>query len=938
MSAREPLIVKLLEEILETDIPAREACRDHPDLLPEVTERLKLAKAVETHLDAVFPSQDSRNDRRASRRPTSKLPHIPGYEIEGVVGCGGMGVVYRARHLKLNRPVAIKMLLAGGYAGPHELERFKREAESIAAICHPGIVQVFDAGECDGHPFFVMEYVDGGTLAQRLDGRPRASSEAATQIVALARAVHAAHAGGVMHRDLKPANVLVSADGTLKIADFGLARRSGQLEHGSALTITGAHMGTPSYMAPEQAAGAATGFCPLIDIYALGAILYELLTGRPPFRGETPAETERQVISDEPVPPMRLPPNVPRDLQTICLKCLHKDPNRRYGSAADLADDIERCLRGDPVLARPVGVLERTAKWCRRRPAAATAVTVSVIAVAAAVAGGIWLERAEQARHTQRVVRQESARSAVESALPLVERMAGSRQWAEAAGVLETARARLADAESTDLAARLAATAENLEVARELDRIRQSIPEPAPVGYTFFPARDAYARVFTRIGIGHGIDADTAAARVRESPLRGVLLAALDHAAFTELFGNVHEERNRLLAVAKAAAPDPWQDRFHDPSAWHDLAKLRALVHDAPNAVPAPPVHQLVIVGLLLSNLGSDDETLEILRDAQLRDPADFWVNLELGNVLNRAGRRDEALQYFRTAVSLRPMHNVAWTTLGSTLIGNGSMREAVAPLRRAVSLRADYPASWENLLMALAVCERWEEARQASRDAQAANPDHAGLAGSLDWLERTRARSAASKGRWNEAVEAYTHVVAGRYSADTEVLFELAATRLLAGDVAGYGEACRSMLERCERAGLRNFLVARACTLAEMPANELGLATRIGMVEVDLYKDLHWALTLQGDLRSREGRHAEAAAFFERSIEADPAPEHAVINWLWLARVHQAVGRNDVAEQWRTKAVEWLDRSAEKPMEIHLHDWLECHILRRELELGPAP
>ncbi|MBX3317147.1 MAG: protein kinase [Phycisphaeraceae bacterium] len=932
MSVHESRIQSLLEEILGSDLTAEEACREYPELLPEVNERLARARVMERHLETVLPS-NANSVRQAGSRLPGTLPQLPGYHIEGVVGSGGMGIVYRARHLKLKRHVAIKMLLARGYAGPLELERFKREAESLAAICHPNIVQVFDAGECDGHPYFAMELVEGGSLAEQLDGRPRSSREAAASVSILARAVHAAHAGGIMHRDLKPGNILVAFDGTLKIADFGLARRSDQQDQSSAITITGTHLGTPSYMAPEQAVGAATEFCPLVDIYALGAILYELLTGRPPFRGETPAETERQVVSDEPVPPTRLNPSVPRDLQTICLKCLQKDPARRYGSAADLAEDIERFQRGDPIFARPVGIAERAMKWCRQRPTAAAAITFSVVTLAALIAGGVWFQRVENARHTARVIRQQSAHYAIESELPLLERLVRSRQWAEAAGMLSTAHARIKDAESPELESRLALAAEEFEVARELDRIRQNFPEPATVGYTFFPARDAYTSAFTRIGVGRDVDPTTAAARVRASPLRDVLLPALDHAAFIELFSSSNDELRRLLAVARAAAPDPWQDRFRDFATWHDLTILEKLRRDAATADPAPPVHQLVIVGLLLSDLGSNDATIEILRDAQLRDPADFWVNLELGNALRRDEQYEEAIQFYRAAVALRPMHYAAWTTLGWTLIHDGKPDAAVGPLRKAVAIQPQYTRSWQSLVVALANCSRWDEAEQVSREALAANPDDQALAEYSDWLHFGQARPAAARRDWLNAAEHYAQAVAGRYASVGEAWFELAAVQLLAGDVAAYRDVCRSMLEQCEPMKLRKFLVARACTLAPIGVDELALASGIGRDEIDRFPATHWSLTLRGALLCREGRPSEAMPVLLESIEADSDPVRAVINWVWLARAHLDLGQRDEAREWLAKAGDWLDQNTGMPERIHLHNWLEAQILRREVE-----
>src|SRR5262245_46399671 len=295
------------------------------------------------------------------------LPTIAGYEVLGVLGRGGMGVVYQARQLKLNRVVALKMILAGGHASEAELLRFLAEAEAVAQLQHPNIVQLFEAGQHDGLPYFTLEYVAGGSLTHKLSGTPLPPAEAARLVEQLARAVHFAHRKGIVHRDLKPGNVLLAEDGTPKVTDFGLAKR---VEVGAGLTATGAVLGTPQYMAPEQAEGKKE-VGPAADVYALGAILYERLTGRRPVRGPTRLDILVQVVSDDPVPPTRLQPKLPRDLETICLKCLQKEPPRRYATAEALAEDLRRFQEGKPVQARSVGQLERGAKWVRRNPVGA---------------------------------------------------------------------------------------------------------------------------------------------------------------------------------------------------------------------------------------------------------------------------------------------------------------------------------------------------------------------------------------------------------------------------------------------------------------------------------------------------------------------------------------------------------------------------------------
>jgi len=275
-------------------------------------------------------------------------PHIPEYEILEMLGRGGMGVVYKARDKRLDRVTALKMILAGGQALGAEKQRFRTEAEAVARLQHPNIVQIYEVGEQDRHPYLALEYVGGGSLAQQQDGKPMPSRRAAQLVLTLAQAVQHAHEHGVIHRDLKPANILLTTDGTPKIADFGLAK----LDLNQGHTQTGDVLGSPSYMSPEQAAGKTRQLGPAADIYALGAILYELLTGAPPFRGATLLDTLEQVRHHDARPPTALQSEVPRDLETICLKCLEKEPRHRYASAAALAHDLQAFLNDEPINAR----------------------------------------------------------------------------------------------------------------------------------------------------------------------------------------------------------------------------------------------------------------------------------------------------------------------------------------------------------------------------------------------------------------------------------------------------------------------------------------------------------------------------------------------------------------------------------------------------------
>ena len=332
-------------------------------------------------------------------RSRTDTPDVPGYEILGTLGRGGMGVVYKARQTGLNRLVALKMIIGGSLAAPKQLARFRIEAEAVAQLRHPNIVQIYDIGEVDGVPFVSLELLEGGDLRDRLAGTPQPGIPAAELVATLGRAVHAAHQARIVHRDLKPANVLLAGDGTPKITDFGLAKRLESEDH---QTQSGDIMGTPSYMAPEQAMGRTKDVGPAADIYALGAILYEVLTGRPPLKGETVMETVRMVIHEDPVPPSRLMPRLARDLETICLKCLNKDPQRRYATAEELADDLDRYREGRPIKARPTTVWVRGVKWAKRRPVAALSVAAGVLLLIGLTGGVIGYQRYKLNHESQR--------------------------------------------------------------------------------------------------------------------------------------------------------------------------------------------------------------------------------------------------------------------------------------------------------------------------------------------------------------------------------------------------------------------------------------------------------------------------------------------------------------------------------------------------------
>jgi tetratricopeptide (TPR) repeat protein len=421
------------------------------DLLPQpaaaIDEPHQSEDSEPTH--ATPPSVLTRHGAAGTAKVPSPPPFVPGYEILDELGRGGMGVVYKASQTKLNRLVALKMILAGVHAGPQHRLRFQAEAEAVARLRHPNLVQIYEVGEAGGCPFFSLEYVAGGTLDRRMAGTPQPPRVGAELVATLAQAMHHAHLCGVVHRDLKPGNILLQiSDLRLQIADlksaildlqseipkitdFGLAKL---LDTEGELSKTGAIMGTPSYMAPEQAEGRVHEIGPAADVYSLAAILYELLTGRPPFKGTSVLDTLEQVRTREPLPPTRFQIKIPRDLETVCLKGLRKDYRQRYASAQEFADDLNRFLEGRPVLARPVPAWERAWKWARRRPAQAALAGALMLAV---LGGGLFYGLYQQQRAatlTAQTQRQREIRGKVDQ-------LWSTAQAAENSGRLADARA-----------------------------------------------------------------------------------------------------------------------------------------------------------------------------------------------------------------------------------------------------------------------------------------------------------------------------------------------------------------------------------------------------------------------------------------------------------------------------------------------------------------
>jgi serine/threonine-protein kinase len=863
--AGDPRLQRLLEEILDSDRTPEDVCRDCPELMPQVRERLRRFRVVEAQVDALFPTEHHPvAGATPLGQPDAEPPRFPGYEVQAVLGRGGMGIVYRARDRRLNRPVALKMLPAGAFSRPEEIERFLRGAEANAALRHPNIVQVYDVGDLDGRPYFTMEFVEGGSLAQRLSGKPVPADEAVALLATMAEAVQAAHDGGIVHRDLKPANILLAADGTPKITDFGLARR---LDDGAGLTQSGATMGTPSYMAPEQAQGRTHAIGPASDVYALGAILYELLTGRPPFLAQTASETIRQVVEEEPVPPSRLNTRVSRDLETICLKCLHKEPQRRYPGAAALAEDVRRFQRGEPIAARPTGRPERLVRWVRRRRAEAAVLAAAALVGLGLVGGGLWL----------RSERMAIARG-VEDDLREVARRQQEADWVEATLALERATGRLDRGGPAVLRRRLDQARRDLDQARREHRLATTLDaihlnRMTLVEGRFNPvavrrlnnarADRAYEAAFREARFGAPDDDPTVVAlRIASSAARQPLVAALDDWA---VCATDRPRQAWVLRVARRADPDAWRDRVRDPVAWGDPAALAGLARTA--AVADQPVPLLVAMGERMQATGGDGTAF--LARVRQAHPADFWVNLTLGKVHQEKQEREAAvacyqaasrtridaatvsnnlgliryawyhlpgaIELYQQALRIDPRFAPAHNNLGLAFQAKGELDAAIGHYREALALDPGLAPAHANLGEALADKSEFDEAIGHDREALRLEPENARAHYYLGVVLMARGRLDEANDRFREAL---------RINPD----------EARAHDVI-YGLALNEGVEHYKQA----VSIDPRFTLSH---NNLGITPRDA------------------------GRLDEAIGHFEQALRIDPGVDP------WLERAHAAMGQ----------------------------------------------
>ncbi len=814
-------------------------------------------------------------------------PTVPGYELLGELGRGGMGVVYKARQINLNRIVALKMILAGAHAGSVELARFRLEAEAVAQLEHPHIVQVHEIGEQSGLPYFSLEFIAGGTLDRKMGGLPQSPDRAAEVVQTLAQTMYFAHRRGVVHRDLKPANVLLTEEGVPKISDFGLAKRlDSQVIH----TQSGAIMGTPSYMSPEQAEGRIGDVGPATDIYALGAILYELLTGRPPFEAKTPIETLQQVLNQEPVPPSRLVPRLSRDLETITLKCLDKQPARRYASALELAEDLRRYRAHEPILARPVTRVERAIKWVRRRPAATALIAVSGLVVLSLLVLAVFVWHNSNLRtnldHAQKQwAEQERIARKAEEDRKEVRRLAGLR--AEGQELLAKGQEAFARGDFQDAQVQLAGTLGRIgsepalvelknRATGLLDQTRRQLDEQAArrtarqryqqfqkkrdealFSLTLFSAKDAAAaqapvRAAREALALYGLDDEAAALRL-DASLDARQKAAVTEGCYELLLvladtaaqGKTTDDRRRgageALSLLDRAA------RLHPRGAADQVRRARYLAlrgakDDAGKGPAAAPADRVDHFLLGLDHYRRED-LARAARDfhAALRlQPAEFWSQYFLAICYLRLENPAEARVHLTACVGARPEFVWGYLLRG---FAHGELREfdaAEADFARVLQLHPDAFARYSAYVNRGGMRLRQGKQQEAVRDLRQAielEPKHYQAYINLGQAYRRQKK---------------------------------------------FDEAVRQLGLAIERApGLASLYRERGRIYLEKPDLEKALHDFEQAVRLELPESTFLAIdhAERGRVLHRQGRYAEAVAAYDAALKV--RPDYAVVHRL---------------------------------------------------------
>ena len=881
------------------------------------------------------------SDRRQSDVPAGRLadwPGVPGLELVDVLGSGGMGVVFKARQVALNRDVAVKFLRDAHRAEPGRRERFSQEARAIARLRHPHLVQLYEFGEvpaaggATSQPYLVLEYVPGGSLADVLRGSPQSPGEAARLVATLADAIHHAHQQGVIHRDLKPANVLLhrpevdgegqaegvhgprfspprvlTADLCAKVTDFGLAK----FLAGGDLTHSGDVLGTPSYMAPEQAAGKSAPITAAVDVYGLGAILYEALTGRPPFAAATVDATLGLVRQDEPVPPRRLQPTVPRDLETICLKCLRKEAGRRYATAQELALDLRRFEAGEPVRARPVGTGERVIVWCRRKPGFAGLLAALVLVFLAGSFGVLWQwqrargnaaeaqQNAAAFRRERDTARQEKARAErhlriVRDRVDRLNRLGGDLLlrpglYRTGQAVLEEALAfyqELLPEEGNDPKVRR----EAVQLFGQVAEIHHTLDQAAKAAEAWGRQASLLTSLLEEEPASKALRMDLSHShRWRGNALRDLGKAreareAYDQAARLQegLLREFPDEARYQLALANtllnmAGLLSPWDQADELEPLYRRVLELdRAAVRTAPD----DPVFNAELAlalgdqGMFFLEAGRGSEAEAAVREAvevhqrvlaggQLKGSVERYVArsfVNLGRVLAAAGQAREAEQCFREAVNL--------------------LDRSVKESPESVYPRMDLARMLPRLADLLKDLGRWEEAEETRRRV-------------IHLYETLKANFAEDPEHRRNLVVSY---------------MELARLLCEAGRQTEAAEPFRKALELEEDdPSVNNDLAWFLATSPEPCLRDAARAVRLAKKVVTARPESANYRNTLGVAYYRSGDDRAAVAELERAMSMQAGGTS--MDWFFLAMAHWRLGDRNKARIWFDRAVQWMDR-----------------------------
>lgn len=686
------LVIEIVEAISESSLALDEACERFPHLAHRIRKHLQAIQKLESELDVWLPVR-----LETKQSPTEFC--LPGYDLFELVGQGGMGTVYKARQMSLNRTVAIKTLHSASMATLRERDRLVREAEAVASIDHPNVVKVFEVGESQGIPYFTMEYVPGPTLEARLSLGPLHPQLAATLVRQLARAVQSAHQQGVLHRDIKPSNVLMNEAGEAKLSDFGLARLA---KHTDALTETGAAIGTPRYMSPEQARGNSKCIGVESDIYSLGAVLFATLTSRPPFLAESNAELLSQVLYTDPISPSAIVRKIPRELSAITLHCLRKLPNERYASAAALADDLDRFLEGRATLAKPDTPLSYFTRIIRKHPIRSLGAFAFFLAALLIVIMQVQLAFERSSLHSQKQA--EHARVIARGEALLNESFVAleAGRWHEAERQIANATALVSPIES-QLEEKFLAASRWAKLGNELETVRLNALNVANEQLDLTKAHDSYLGLFRSMGIDELRGEKTQfIEEIQASPISLTLIGALDHWS-TCAPDEAEVQWLAELAMASDTRTREWRLTARKPSVFNDPVELDRVLNTAPTSNSAIPY----LMSIEVRKSCTEEDRLRFLKAVQRYAPHDFWINLRLANVLMFYGKTQEAIGYYRAAEAVRSDAAIVQNNLAVGLSTLNHYDDSIAHFRQAIALEPSMDSIRVRLLETLSQAGR---------------------------------------------------------------------------------------------------------------------------------------------------------------------------------------------------------------------------------------